>query len=619
VSDFYLKAQYVLKKANGERERIVSIHNVHGASAHLLALPSEAFAQPLKFRKWLLDNCPGATWFAGERELNALQANVAAHVSKMDVSEVVIRGYHDESKLWFFEDVAFSDSLGEIRPDSRGIFWVKGDGWCKGYKLGSLANAKQPFRLGLPKMFPNRPDPDLKELFRQASTKFLETIGWNPSQQCGYDGFVCLGITFNCFAGPEIYEKWAGIPGLFLHGETQQGKNCVSRWLLPIQGYRLKTGIVLPRSSEPGVSNAMEQYSYLFFWLEEFQPELARTKPWVLEIIKNTFDRSSGTKMVFGEQFREIREIALINGIATASDAQVKNRYAHVQVSEQFRQQNHYDWFENNCADFIFLGRHILRNRFVFARSVLEALDEWMHSPDTTGIDSRAKLVYGVAYSAFVAGYRLFQGDFADLSDYKLFLISKAREAASEIRQQVNLNQFFQEVISTYEAGFFGRTPSELMRFFMIVEDETAASPLPADQHGEEWDNFARRKWNLYFKPHAVMDCVRQFNASCHREFPLEVGDLISQMKTKPYYLNPPKGKSMWRLRFTGGGYKSAQYCCGISLDKHELGYVEVPTEELKRSTEGILRSEWIDPREGELFILVHKLLEKEGSEGGVA
>ena len=81
----------------------------------------------------------------------------------------------------------------------------------------------------------------------------------------------------------------------------------------------------------------------------------------------------------------------------------------------------------------------------------------------------------------------------------------------------------------------------------------------------------------------------------------------------------------MWRLRFSGGGYKSAQYCYGIDLDKHELGYTEVPTEELKSSLTPtgadpsslarIPRSEWVDPREGDLFVLVHKLLERDGSD----
>src|SRR5205823_6344775 len=80
VSDFYMRAHYVLNRLNGTRCRLVTLHNMHGVNTGLLSLPSAPFAQPSKFREWLLDNITGATWSAGERELNALQADIARDV-----------------------------------------------------------------------------------------------------------------------------------------------------------------------------------------------------------------------------------------------------------------------------------------------------------------------------------------------------------------------------------------------------------------------------------------------------------------------------------------------------------------------------------------------------------
>lgn len=68
------------------------LHNIHGVSTPLVSLPSGAFAQPSKFREWLLNNIAGASWEAGERELQRLHADLGKEVSFKDVSELAIRG-----------------------------------------------------------------------------------------------------------------------------------------------------------------------------------------------------------------------------------------------------------------------------------------------------------------------------------------------------------------------------------------------------------------------------------------------------------------------------------------------------------------------------------------------
>lgn len=632
ISDFYIKAHYCLRKISGDYVRYVTLHTINGKRTKLLELPHDFFAAPSKFREWLLKTNSGAAWVAGERELQQLHLDINYDVAAMDVIEVAHYGYHEDSKIWFYHDCAFTPEGQKIVPDEkeneRGIkkeiFWYQTKSFRQGYKLSKVGNAKQPFRLGFPKMHPEIPDPNLPELFREVSAKFIETVGWPEDvMNIGFDGLVVLGITFGSFAGPEIYQQHLGVPGLWIHGETQQGKNCITRWALPIQGFRLKTGIVLPRSTEAGLAHAVEQYSNMLAWMEEYQPEMARTKPWIIEVIKNCFDRSSGTKMVFNEELREIRAAAFVNGIATASDAQVKNRYAHVQVSEKFRKQNHYDWFEAHSKDFFVLGRHILRHRARFAADTIQCLNGWMDSTETAGIDSRAKIVYGTAYAAFHAAAKLFESEKSavDFKQYRAFLCNKAREAVTEIRSQVNVNQFWTDLLSSIDAGAFGLNPSDLKKFFIVKENPSAKSPLPPDQQTEEFRAYAWKNYLLYFKPNAVIDILRRFKLGGHRDLPLEKNDLFVQMKTKAYMV-PPASKTtgaQHRIRFAGK--RSAEYCWCIDINKHEeLGYLPVPTEQLRDSIKNpqyqpgdesqlMSSQDWSDPRQGDFFSLIYKLL----------
>lgn len=639
ISNFYIKAHYCLNKIDGKRERLITIRNIHKKGHHegpVLTLPSDAFAQPSKWREWLLNADAAATWRAGERELNDLQADVGSDVAFKDVAEISYRGYNDETGFWFFDDVAFLQDGSEIYPDKEtGIFWHHGfkeskDGQSKqpfsqGYKLSKVGNAKQPFRMGFPKMYPKRIDPNLSEMFTEVSKKFVETVGWAIEDSIGYDGFVCLGIAFSCFAGPELYDHYVGMPGLWLHGESQQGKNCLTRWILPIHGYEkkaVKSGIVLPGSTEAGLGHALEQEGNLFCWLEEYQPEMARTKPWLVEKIKNAFDRSSGTKMVFGDEMRQIRSVALVNGIATASDSQVKNRYAHVQVSEKFRRANHYDWFEENSPDFFFFGRHILRNRAAFAKSFMAHMVDWFSSDSTKGIDSRAKIVYGAAYAGMRAAAEIFKSDeiIANMPVYKTWVARKARVAASEIREKINANQFWTDLMSAVETGAFGFSAADLKRYFKAVP-MNLPTPVPESQQTEEFAGCKWKSYYLYITERPVIEIMRTFKARSHSTLPLEANDYFRQMQTKPYFVNAPRGKDRVRLRFKA---KSPQDCWCINVDRHELGYTPVDDEELRfsitrregeRQSDGTtVPADWVDPRQGDLFTLIHKLLQADNT-----
>jgi hypothetical protein len=217
ISDFYMEAHYVLNRLNGTRDRLVKLYNIDGARTDLVALPSAMFAQPSKFREWLLNNIAGASWRAGERELQDLHADMGREVSRKDVAEVAIRGYHADSRCWFFKDVTFGPDGQELKRDcGDGIIWFDN----LAYKLGERDQEGQEFSHFEPRMHPAVPgvallkkwgietkteDEAVMVMFQEVSNRMFETIG-------NYAGWMTIGTLFSFAAGRKSSPPSAGFP-----------------------------------------------------------------------------------------------------------------------------------------------------------------------------------------------------------------------------------------------------------------------------------------------------------------------------------------------------------------------------------------------------------------------
>jgi hypothetical protein len=123
------------------------------------------------------------------------------------------------------------------------------------------------------------------------------------------------------------------------------------RWLLRIWGFVTEKGMPLEDSTKAGIGIAMQQYGNLPVWLEEFQPDSKDFK-WIIGKLKNLFNRESGTKKTFEDDQRVIRGSAIVTGVATSGDSQLRSRYAHLQVAAKNRKAEHFHWFEEESPDF---------------------------------------------------------------------------------------------------------------------------------------------------------------------------------------------------------------------------------------------------------------------------
>ena len=624
VSDFYMKPQYVLHRINGARTRMVRLISKHDDRHRkmedfpLLTLPSEAFGSPVKFRDWLLDNGPsGNAWNGGQNELSGLHEDMGHEMAFKDVLEVPLRGYHEKSRMWFFEDAAFSED-GEFNPDPKtGIFWVRRDKMTQGYSFARDGSGRprdredDVFRQGVPLMHPEKASTESadREFFKEIIQKLQEALGY-------YNACMALGMFLASAAGPEIYKAFSAFPGLWVHGAQGEGKSSLVRWLLRFWGFNTEKGLPLP-SEERGtttmamLAGALGQYGELQLWLDEYQPS---APGWVRSILKNVYDRAAGGKKDFGAAPREFLSAVVVSGIATSTDAQTKSRFAHIQVSAKNRKANHYQWFQTNSQEFYRIGRFLMRHRKDYATSAINALQQWIQSSTMADVDDRSRMVHGMAYAGFHAACEVFNIEI-DGKGYWSWLVDHCRASALEVQESVSVDLFWRELLNALASNAFGETPADRRRIYKVVEDKSAPNPVSEHQtkHGAENGYTVWKSLRLYFQPGPVIEMLRIFKRKSGRDLPIQQSDLLHQMKVRGYWV---ASDSHYGHKQKFDGVNRSCWC--IAVDKHELGLTPVTDNEFDKSLADpakqgtfLMREDWMDPRKGDLFALIESLESK--------
>ncbi|HXP62005.1 MAG TPA: hypothetical protein VN829_16030 [Dongiaceae bacterium] len=615
ITDFIVEVLFVLVRLDGKRDRVVRLRNVHGEVTKVLRWPAEEFGSPKPMRIWLNNNANCANWAAGERELNHLGMDIGQAVSGKEVLEVPLRGFHYPSGLYFFEDCALGPGGLVLRKDVNGVYWYQG----KGYLLSDTDPEGQEFRQG-PK--PQLPGPfmhplatatpgEVRIIFQHFADDVFDCVG-------GYAGWLALGVVLSLGAAREIFERYTAFAGLWVFGESGHGKSSLVRWLMRVWGFMVKVGVPLPGSSQASLRGALQQYGDLALWLEEFQPNCER---WVVDLLKAVYDRGGSIKKTFDEVVRVIRSGVIVTGVATTTDSQLRGRYCHVQVCKERRinfDQERYQRVEKWSAEFYKIGRFIIAHREEFARLVVDQMTHWINDPKLADCDERSRIVHGAAYGAFAALATLLESHGADqLREFREFLRGYIEGAQQDVRDQLYVSQFFQDLLSAEKAGFFGETASDLRRYFKAVDKDEATADWGVSprqrQLGQE-SRFCR--WPGKYLYIAAKDTVERVMAyrrtlgPAASEGNLSRKDLYDQMKGRPYVVPPPKGRSSHQIRFEGGGQEVA-WC--IDLDQHDMGLQPVSDQDFEtslRKADGnfVISTEWQDPRKGPLFVLVDRL-----------
>jgi hypothetical protein len=308
---------------------------------------------------------------------------------------------------------------------------------------------------------------------------------------------------------------------------------------------------------------------------------------------------------------RRIHTALIVSGESTTTDAATRSRYPLIHVNKARREGNYLPWLQDHRDTFHVITRFLLRHREQFIARCMETLAEWLKDSGLERVEERARLVYGVPYSAFVATARLLKSHLAgDLERFRKAMINQAIVATDEVQSQTDVAQFFEDFYAVFISGGFGNTASELKRYLRAEPKQAAHPPGAPNQNQIIWGGA-----DLYLKPRPVLDVIRAYKRVRGQELRINQLDLRRQLATKPCWIAPKKG--MHRKIFDK---KTNEGCWGIDLDRLESGYEPVSEEEwlafLEKSglPAGSTGLTWNgpDPRHGDLFAIVHRLLAKE-------
>ncbi len=614
VADFFLDCRFTLVKLDATRDRMVVLRN-RIDKTKLIALDANSFTAPRDFKRWV-ENQGDFTWMTGEQELELLRHDVHQLSAYRRVYQVAHFGWHAEPKLWIASDGAIAEDGTDLLPDNDGVIWWGGLGYLmadrdwegEAFKMGKPSwrlNKGLAFREAKPgevayALVDDAAD-DLSaiaDLFGELVTRAVQTLG-------GYEGYLSVGAVLAFAAAPEFFEWQRWFAGMFLHGETGSGKSTFAGWLMRIVGFDLQSGVKLPDSSRPGLQICAQQYCNLPIWLEEFQDQLDTVK---VEWLKSLYMREVASKKEFGERMRQILTNAMITGETTSKVAAMRQRFVHFQVSAKNRKGDHKEWFSQNSPFFFSLFRLALRRRKEF---VARFFTEWKElcASIKVPMDERSKGAHALGYAALAAFASLFPGPVIpreDLAAFREWTAGYARRAAVDVREEVNVNVFWQLVVDAFRMGALGYG-REICRLFRVFPNPANCSGAPPDYPNQTPSNetfsFLGRwtSYKLYIEPGLLLANLEQYLAKTRSSLPLRRRDLRDQLSVHPYWVPGDHYQRFPAER------KNSLRCWCVDVDQHPLGLQPVEDAALLQAYRDSGLEQFSDPRKGPLFHLIEE------------
>ena len=642
VSNFKMECLYLLRGADGNVTRLVRLVNTRGemsagrevGGADLL--PSDMYAGAEKFRQWVASK-GNFTWGgdggAGNTELQSLQWDVTVDAAFRVVQLIEYCGWHeiaatqDKPKviepgavhlngLWFYDEVAIAPDGRFILPDEDGIFWHDGEGFAFSRK-----GREAEFTHGRPKMRPDlkieqvrfdvadweagaqamvRANP-LGAFFREVCQRFNDTAG-------GLEGWMAVGSVLAYAVAPELFQQRKLFPGLWVSGQMGSGKTTFISWLMSLAGFETSSGLGLisKNVTAVGVMCQMENYSNLPVWLDEFrQMQITDDKA---AILRDCYNRQLAAKWSPDGFQRVIRTAALVSGESTTSDAATRSRYPHVQISEQRRVANHYEWMQAHQEFFFFFWRELMVRRAEYVALVLKQVEFWMEHAELAAVPSRDRITHAVSYAAFAAAAFLFESHAAtELVEFRKFVGGHAAAAAADVKSDVNVNVFIQELIVAYNAD---AVPASCFRVERLQRDHPPGAPNQG-----VWDEYT-----LFIDPEQAISYLQIYLRKGGQNVSLKYKDLRDQLSKNNFWV-PRLETGSLKKRFGSKGSLVLKLAWGIKADEHPLGYAPVSDEELLAAqvtagdkplgTIGPVFKDG-DPRKGPLFDIIEGVMKRE-------
>lgn len=627
-TDCILKPLYSLKKQGEVLQKVLEVKA--RTRQWVVELPGTALATATRLREYLLTYA-NVSMEIGQEEVDRLVADWNHVWNRVSVKELNAYGWSPEARAFVAADCMISEvpemnhetgvASPVVLPNSmreHGYYRLGSGKW----KLGRKDVEGKPFMMSKESYAPRfHPEVEVKkgevmELVQGLRERLYMTMG-------GFNGHLVLGSTLAYFAGDEVFEKYRGFPGVFLHGLPGQGKTTVAMWMVRIFGMRQDQGTTLEGSSNAGVQVLCQQLRNIPLWIEEFQNT---TRKELESVLKGLFGRESLAKVLENGP-RKPQTSAIVTGNSTSSDQAVRTRFMHVMVDKSSRlprvggglseeecraaQQENFDWLDAHKDEFWKVGRWVLRNRAKYVAALMKRLEDWMEWEGSRVTERRAQFIYGLAW----AGMRALEdvlglkrgGEMSNPWDresaFMLHMVMEARGSVVSAASHGDLSHWLDLLVSALTSGFLGSTRGELRRYFHAKVVGVESAPPGVGEESAQALKYSGQTWKVYHlmvNPDVYSELQRYARQSGEKAL-LRKQDLREHMTTQPWHVRPPTPD--YKQRFAGEPARPWI----IALDLLAVyGYTQVSDEEYQAWKEP--GSGGSDPRRGALYGLVDLL-----------
>lgn len=633
VSTFIVEPLYSLRDADGKYTRAILVLSDTGKVFGPLQMEGVDYSGPKALREFL-NTRAGGSWMAGERELQVAMTDWAPVFDWKEVEKVGRIGWHAEAEAWFFGDGAIDfegqpvlpDRYDRIRlrvpkgaahgqlpsalpKDGSSAYPAREYQW-RYFQLSDRDRDGMPFEFGQLNMhLTEKVDgEEVRELFCEMCRRMYLSVG-------GLDAFMGLGIVLAFSAAPEVFHHLKFFPGVWIHGKAQQGKSVYGGWLAMLYG--INTIKNLNVSTGAGAEMCFGQYSNIPLLLDEAQTGM---NPAVADMLMSAFNRGTSAKRV--ERKRDISTNAIVQGVATGHNGQLKSRFPHVLMSKENRlpmpgqvrldaeghpmvrdgqqvywdelsaaeeQARNYERMKELQDSFWKITRWALEHRREFALAAVAAVKEFGGRRDLAGLEERNKLVHGVSMAGMRAMVSILspKGDLRltptaalwpeTLGQFAQHLVRRAAWAQKGVKDVGEMEEFWQELLDGVKTGLFGTEWDEMRLYFHVRESEhgTGFAPNLPDQSYQLLTDgsapvFPWTSYELAIADTVVYAKLEESVRRKGRSMKLRLPDIKSMLSGEPYWIPVQRGE---RVKFEKGSQGSHQFW-RINLDAFEdLGY----------------------------------------------
>lgn len=571
ISNFALRCKFKLISADGRMEYLVTVRNIHKERTEQhVRIDGATLARLSEFRRWCLETVSG-TWHGGEKDLQALTADMQADSAFREIHEIDTYGYSDKCNLWKFADRAFTPDDKELLPDKDLVFWYNGLGYQTDFDKRRIGDG---FSQGAP---------TLGDLKIEDAIRSFNLFAHHLEGAVGdYGGWLAIGAILSYAVHPEIFRTYMGVPGLWFTGPRGGGKSTIAEWLIQIWGLTPKLNISLgPDTTYTSIGRELSKYGCLPLPLDEFDATLTDDR--VQEMLKNSFTRLAGRKATYdgSKHTRGVKPetTPFVLGENSSRNSATRSRYLNLSIIDDKSfgdRKARLVEMNNNANLFPNIGHFVMSQRSDFSAGVMSELNKWVDDPVVAKFVPRIRerFISGLPFAAFMCAARAMRGlakgeEAAALDkilervdDFRTFAMEHGSESQKEVTETSYINVFWQDVLNLLQTG----TPFiNYKKFFSLRYGDVGEDGRITNAQDQQETDMTPVMFMAYDSAYHV---YAQEIRKASREPRLSIPDLAREMRREKYWVKPKKDESH-KMSIDGVG---RPVCWVFDLIRHPLG-----------------------------------------------